>query len=158
VFASEGLVYKNERWGLKNIRSCFNDIDYSYLVNKEIFNVGVLAGKTSYLLSLMRHIYSFSLARPISIVDQAIFNFIIHSPLYYANSSYMSTGSKWACNLGTSLDPSLPSNKFESLLEPAPTFKNGFYLNSQGDKYSIVHQYDRCPQYLPLFSALCDIA
>jgi hypothetical protein len=144
-FSGEGISYQNEDWGLQNINECFGSMDSKVLLNKEIYNVGVLAGRFDYMLSLITQIFTFSISRPIPIVDQAIFNMLISNPVYRKDSRFLSLNDDWCCNLGTYLDPRV-MEKYKPFWMYEPPYRelDGYYYNNLGQKFYIVHQYDRC--------------
>jgi hypothetical protein len=56
----------------------------------------------------------------------------------------------WACQLGTTADPSKIHQFKPLLLEPSPTIKDDIVTTSKGTPYYIVHQYDRVPEWRKL--------
>jgi hypothetical protein len=88
-----------------------------------------------------------SLNRPIPIVDQAVFNIMVSRHPYVKTSMYMKSEDGWACQLGTTADPSKIDSFRPFLLEPSPKLEGDKVVTSEGIEYTIVHQYDRVPEW-----------
>jgi hypothetical protein len=147
MFASESLLYKDEPWGNQNLLETFGTYFHSIFKNNLIFNVGVLAGRGDDMRDLACMIFNMSINRPIPIVDQSTFNFMISMAPYLYTSLYLKSEDSWACQLGTTVDPS-KIEQFKHLLEePSPRFENGKVVTSLGKEFTIVHQYDRVPDW-----------
>jgi hypothetical protein len=146
VFSSESMKYKDEPWGNNNLMETFGPYVHELYKNNIIYNVGVLAGKDRYIKDLCMNILMMSINRQIPIVDQSTFNFIISSNVYKDYCLYTKSESGWACQLGTTADPSKYDQFKEHLLEPSPQFINGQVVTATNKTpYYIVHQYDRTP-------------
>ena len=66
---------------------------------------------------------------------------------YKETSLYTKSETGWACQLGTTVDPSKLSQFKPHLLEPSPIMEKDVVTTSKGTPYYIVHQYDRVPQW-----------
>ena len=139
-----------------NLMQCFGSGIYEDFKNNTIFNVGVLAGRGYAMKDLMLNIFVNSINRPIPIVDQAVFNFLISKHPYIKTSQYMKSEDGWACQLGTTADPSKIDTFKESLLEPLPKLEDNKIVTSTGIEYTIVHQYDRVPEWKKVIEAKYD--
>jgi hypothetical protein len=147
MFASESLLYKDEPWGNQNLLETFGAYFHSIFKNNLIFNVGVLAGRGDDMRDLACMIFNMSINRPIPIVDQSTFNFMISMAPYLYTSLYLKSEDAWACQLGTTADPSKIEQFKPFLEEPSPRFENGKVVTSVGKEFTIVHQYDRVPDW-----------
>ena len=147
VFSSESIKYKDEPWGRQNITECYGQGIYEDFKNNTIFNVGVLAGRGHAMRDLTLQLFLNSLNRPIPIVDQAVFNIMISRHPYVKTSMYMKSEDGWACQLGTTADPSKIDSFRPFLLEPSPKLEGDKVVTSEGIEYTIVHQYDRVPEW-----------
>ena len=161
IFSSEGMKYKHEPWGHNNISQAFGNPVYSVLYDKTIYNVGVIAGLHKSVQDLCLMIYELSQRRPISIVDQAVFNFIIQQEPYRRSSWYSTNDDSWSVQLGTTVDavkagagdlgawvsksPSLLINYQLTYDDAQPIIDNDVVRNKEGQIITIVHQYDRIP-------------
>jgi hypothetical protein len=147
MFASESIKYKDEPWGNQNLMETFGPYFHERFKDNTIYNVGVLAGRGEAIKSLCSMIFVMSTNRPIPIVDQSTFNFMISQEPYKSISQYMKSESGWACQLGTTADPSKIDEFKPFLLEPSPIMIDGKVTTSTGKDFTIVHQYDRVPEW-----------
>jgi hypothetical protein len=161
-FSSEQLLYKDEPWGRQNLQETFGLTLYENWKHWEIFNVGVLAGKSANIEDLMLQIFITCQGRPIPICDQAVFNYLINRTNF---ATTMPEGivkfdhsSPWCVQAGTVADP----NKLD-MFRPHWTrdindlrfeIRNGLIGRVLPDDshmpYIIVHQYDRVPEWKKL--------
>jgi hypothetical protein len=146
IFSSENIRYQHEPWGDQNLMQTFGKFWYELYKDNEIFNVGVLAGKAEAMKYLCRDIFQYSLNRPIPIVDQAVFNFIISQYSYNKMSLYTRDIDGWACNLGTTMDPNKVEQFRHHWLVDIPKIVGDKVVSPSFEEYHIVHQYDRVPE------------
>jgi len=147
VFSSESMKYKDEPWGDQNLRETFGTQIYEDFKDNTIYNVGVLAGRGYAMKDLCMNIFTSCLGRPIKICDQSTFNFLISQHPYLKTSKYAQSEDGWACQLGTTADPSKLEQFKPFLLEPSPKLEGDKVVTSTGIEYTIVHQYDRVPEW-----------
>jgi hypothetical protein len=147
MFASESMLYKDEPWGNQNLMETFGPFFHERFKDNIIYNVGVLAGRGEAMRDLCAMIFVMSVNRPIPIVDQSTFNFMISLEPYKSIARYMNSEDGWACQLGTTADPSKIDQFKPFLLEPSPIMKDGKVTTSTGKDFTIVHQYDRVPEW-----------
>ena len=158
VAAGEGLAYEDEPWGNINYLQAFGPFFHNIIKKKEIYNVGVMAGHKNVVQDILLLILQLSINRPIPIVDQAVYNFILNTDLVNMRTQNLGNDSGWACNLGTTLaaiqsgagdigqrnDPSSQIIYQTKYLYPQPVIKeDGTVCNSHDNPFYIVHQYDR---------------
>jgi hypothetical protein len=153
VFASESIKYKDEPWGRENLTQCYGQGIYEDFKNNTIFNVGVLAGRGYAMRDLVLQLFLNCINRPIPIVDQAVFNVMISRHPYLDSSMYTTSETGWACQLGTTADPSKLDSFRPFLLELLPKLENDKVVTSTGIEYTIVHQYDRVPEWKKVIEA-----
>ena len=156
VFSSESMKYKDEPWGNQNLLETFGPQIYEDFKDHTIFNVGVLAGQGYAMKDLMMNIFAACMHRPIKICDQSTFNFLISQHPYLSTSMYTRSEDGWACQLGTTADPSKLEQFRPFLLEPSPKLEGDKVLTSEGIEYIIVHQYDRVPEWKKVIEAKYD--
>ena len=156
VFSSESMKYKDEPWGRENLTQCYGQGIYEDFKNNTIFNVGVLAGRGYAMRDLVLQLFLNCINRPIPIVDQAVFNVMISRHPYIESSMYTASETGWACQLGTTADPSKIDSFRPYLLEPSPKMEGDKVLTSTGIEYTIVHQYDRVPEWKKVIEAKYD--
>lgn len=156
--AGEGLKYKDEPWGNQNYYQAFGPYFHNMMKEKQINNVGIIAGKHEIVRDLVLLLLQLSINRPIPIVDQAVYNFLLYTDILKSKTIFTSNDSDWAVNMGTTLeaitsgsgdigqknDPTsilLYQTKYlcnQPFIEP-----NGTVCNSKKLPFRIVHQYDR---------------
>ena len=156
VFSSESLKYKDEPWGRENLTQCYGQGIYEDFKNNTIFNVGVLAGRGYAMRDLVLQLFLNCINRPIPIVDQAVFNVMISRHPYLNSTMYTVSEDGWACQLGTTADPSKIDSFKPFLLEPSPKLEGEKVVTSTGIEYTIVHQYDRVPEWRKVIEAKYD--
>jgi hypothetical protein len=153
VFSSESILYKNEPWGDNNLMETFGPYIHNIFKENEIYNVGVLAGRGYAMRDLVLNIFLACVGKPIKICDQSTFNFLISQHPYLKTSKYAKSEDGWACQLGTTVDPSKINEFKPFLLEPSPIMQDGKVVTSTGKEFSIVHQYDRVPEWKNIIEA-----
>ena len=111
---------------------------------------------------MMLMIFQMSLNRPIPIVDQAVYNFLLDTVWIKTDGYYAPNGGSWGVNLGTTIhavkagagdlgqsclrDEALMKNYEENYIYEQPAIQDGKVLSINGDgEVCVVHQYDRVP-------------
>jgi len=153
MFASESLRYVDEPWGNENLMQTYGNYIYDQYKKNEIYNVGVLAGTGQAMKDLFINIFAAAIGRPIPICDQSTFNFMIQSTWFRKASVYLRSEDAWAAQLGTTGDPNKIEQFRPMLVEAEPKMENGEVVTSTGIPFTIVHQYDRVPQWRELIEA-----
>lgn len=158
VAAGEGLAYKDEPWGNNNYLQAFGPFFHNQIKDTEIYNVGVMAGTHDLVRDILLMILQLSINRPIPIVDQAVYNFILNTGIFKNHTEPFGNNSGWACNLGTTLaaiasgagdigmrnDPTAQLLYQTKYLADQPIInEDGTVYNSYDMPFYIVHQYDR---------------
>lgn len=156
IFSSESIRYKDEPWGNQNLFETYGKYVYDIFKENEIYNVGVLAGRGDAMQALAINIFTSCTNRPIPICDQSTFNFMISQKPYTDTSKYTKSEDGWACQLGTTVDPTKIKDFEPFLLEARPILKDGKITTSTGVPYHIVHQYDRVPAWRNIIEARYD--
>lgn len=163
VASSEGMQYQFEPWGNKNLHDAFGPFFHNQLKDKFINNVGVIAGDYEHVKGLMLLIFQMSINRPIPVVDQAAYNFLLHTPPIFNDTWFTTNDDGWAVQLGTSFkaveagsgdlgalvkESSENWKKYHMYYEDTqPTFKDdGSVVNKYDKEFVIVHQWDRVPE------------
>jgi hypothetical protein len=147
VAGSESIRYKDESWGNDNLYQTYGPYVYEHFCNNEIYNVGTIGGTSEYVKDLVFNIFTNATNRPIPIVDQAVYNVLIQTQPYKDNIFFAKQSDGWACQAGTTVDPSKIERFRHHLTEAEPNFIEGVVLTSLGKPFSIVHQYDRVPEW-----------
>jgi len=158
VAGSESMRYEDEPWGNENLMQAYGAYVHEAFKQNEIYNVGTIGGHVEYVKDLMFNIFFNSVNRPIPIVDQAVYNVLLKTQPYKGVTYFATQSDGWACQAGTTADPSKMNQFRPHLLEAEPTFENGLVLTGQdsdsplvlspkGTPFVIVHQYDRVPEW-----------
>ena len=160
ICASEGLLYKDEPWGSKNFLETFGPFFHEMHKEKLIYNVGTIGGDFELVRDLMLMIFQSSVNRPIPIVDQAVFNFLIDYAPFSFHTHKAENKDFWAAQLGTTIhavkagagdigasiaaNPSLLIQYQMKYKDEQPIItEEGLVTNAEGEPFYIVHQYDR---------------
>ncbi|CAB4222693.1 hypothetical protein UFOVP1655_185 [uncultured Caudovirales phage] len=147
IAASESIRYKDESWGDQNLMETYGPYVYELCKDNIIYNVGTIGGTSEYVKDLMFNIFTNAINRPIPIVDQAVFNVLIQTEPYLSTTFFADQKDGWACQAGTTVDPSKIERFRPFLTEAEPIFEDGIVKNSLGEPFCIVHQYDRVPEW-----------
>lgn len=152
VAASESIVYVQEQWGNLNLFRSFGPQVYHTFKDKVISNAGVMAGEFNTMLDLFMHVKLLSDSAPAHYIeggggpDQAAYNVLINSLPWRNITRFTQSEECWAAQLGTT-GPQIAHKYGQLLTEPSPILRDGLVCNSQGEPFSIVHQYDRVPEW-----------
>ena len=162
VAGSEGMLYKDEPWGNENLMQTYGPYIHSIFKDNEIYNVGTIGGEAEYVKDLTFNIFTNSVNRPIRIVDQAVYNVLLNTQPYKNITYFAKQSCGWACQAGTTVDPSKIETFRPFLTESEPLWQEGKVLTGEdnvfssetcsietkkGTPFCIVHQYDRVPEW-----------
>jgi hypothetical protein len=160
VCASEGMRYKDEPWSRQNMIDAFGPLVYEEVKDGLIYNVGTIAGYYEQMKDLLLQLFLMSINRPIPVVDQAVFNFLINHHPYVIIVFAATNGTGWAAQLGTTLgaveagagdlgmaikqDPSKLDDYIKAYADTQPCIKDDLVTNGV-IPFALVHQWDRVP-------------
>lgn len=147
VAGSEGMLYKDESWGNENLMQAYGPYVHNLFKNNKIYNVGTIGGTSEYVKDLVFNIFTNATNRPIPIVDQAVYNVLLQTQPYKNVTLFADQRDGWACQAGTTVDPSKIQSFRPFLTEKEPIFEDGLVKTSERVPFSIVHQYDRVPEW-----------
>ena len=147
VAGSEGMRYKDEPWGNENLMQAYGPYVHEQFKDNEIYNVGTIGGVSEYVKDMVFNILFNAINRPIPICDQAVYNVLIQTQPFKGVTYFAKQLDGWACQAGTTVDPSKIAQFRPHLLESEPKFENGIVKTSLGKTFAIVHQYDRVPEW-----------
>ena len=149
----ESLQYQHEPWGNENLQNSFPWV-YDKMKTNPIWNCGVQCGVPSVMKDLWLNIYLLSVgsqhATKVHNPDQAAYNVLLSLEPYKSITKFTMSEDGWASQLGTTMDPAKIDKLLPHLLEPQPICKNGEVYTSTGNKFVVVHQYDRIPTLKPV--------
>jgi hypothetical protein len=153
IASSESIKIKDEEWNRENIRKNFGDYFYNEVKENEVCNVGVLAGRSELIKELCFYLYQFSLNRADWVCDQAAYNILLGSKLWSSKTHMTRLKDAWAVNAHVTNKPDMLEKFGPYLLEERPSMNDaGVVVNSSGNPFVIVHQYDRVPEWMEYFS------
>jgi hypothetical protein len=153
ITSSESIKIKDEEWNRENIRKNFGDYFYNEVKDNDVCNVGILAGKSSYIKELCFYLYQFSLNRPDWVADQAAYNMLLGTKLWSEKTLMTRLEDAWTVNAHVTNKPDMLNIFGPYLLEKRPSMnEDGLIVNSNGNPFVIVHQYDRVPEWMEYFS------
>ncbi len=155
IASSENLRYNQEAWGKNNLILSFGEDQYKLLENNTIYNAGVIAAHHDRLADISNLIFQLSVTRLQHVFggggpDQAAYNVLLSMDTFNEKTGYFTHDTAWACQCGTTLDPSKPDYA-KNGIEAVPTFNGEYVVNSRGAPYTIVHQYNRVPELKEYF-------
>jgi hypothetical protein len=146
-YGCEGLKYKDEPWGNDNMMNCYGPVIHEFMKERPIYNAGSMAGEYStfvdYSLDVFLKIQNLNNPTP----DQAGVNLTLALEPYKSITKFNDHDTNWACQCGTTVDPVKISQFRPNLLSPEPQFDGEYVYNSKGEKYVLVHQYNRVPEW-----------
>jgi hypothetical protein len=157
----ESLKYKDEPWGKQNMYLSFGPLIQETMLDKPIYNAGVLAGNFQTMLDLFTNIYLSCGGSPAHVPggggpDQAALNVLVNLKPYKDICQYNMSESGWAAQLNTSANPKKMEVYGPNLLEKSPIIVGDTVCTSEGMPHVIVHQYDRIPEWKKVIESKYD--
>jgi hypothetical protein len=146
IVQSEAIKIKDESWNRDNIIKNFGKFFYEDVKEKEVLNVGLIAGLAHSVKDLCFFLFQMSLNRPDWVADQAAYNMICNFSPFKDSIKVMRLEDAWALNAHVTNKPDQMEEFGPYLLEERPKMVDGVIYNSKGDPFVIVHQYDRVPE------------
>jgi hypothetical protein len=151
VASTEGVRYQHEPWNNHNMYSAFGADIHSKHKDNVVYNAGVMAGYFEYMRDLFLNVYLISKGAPAYVdggggPDQAAYNIVINSAPYKSMVKFSPFSDAWAAQLGVS-GPSQREKYGDNILELAFTMKDDMICNGAGEPFTIVHQYNRIPDW-----------
>jgi hypothetical protein len=141
LVVSECVTYGNEPWGKKNIHEGYGSIFWNWIEDSVIGNVGTIVGEYDAIKDLLMLNWLVSQAGNTQhFTDQSSLNLVIHNNLI-KDKIQLDTN---FCFLGGTLNN---TNRIEN---KNLTITNNNLMNSMGDVFPLIHQYDRIPELTKL--------
>jgi hypothetical protein len=147
VASSESLLHQDEPWGRESTSKCFGPDIWDAVRAQPILNAGVIAGDLEFARDLFLQVYLATYSSVHNNSDQAAYNVLLNCKTHSPQVLLARSDDGWACQAGTVADPAKIDMFRGKLLDPEPTFRDGFACTSQGSKYCILHQYNRVPAW-----------
>jgi len=167
LLGSENLKYKDEPWGANNIKQSFGQYFYEQMENEEIFCAGVIAGKYASLTDFCLNLWLICKGTNPQIPggggpDQAALNILISMEYMSYITMRTNPADGWVVHGGTSIDAvRAGSGGIGQAYKQNPQMDlpfihdivydvNDKIIRANGNKLSIVHQWDRVPEWKTL--------
>lgn len=148
----ESLRYVDEPWGMHNMYASFGPLAADFMHDKPIHNAGTIAGTADCFVDLCYNISLLCRGAPLHVPggggpDQAALNLLLNMEHFKDITLYNNHDSGWACQCGTTVDPTKMEQFRPHLLSPEPHFDGEYVYTSGGKKFVLVHQYNRVPTW-----------
>lgn len=148
MYQSEGLKYKDESWGNENFQHCFGTEIYDRVKDNSIYNAGSMMGRFDTFVDFSLNVaLILANAQHNPTPDQAAVNLILSLEPYKNITQFNNHDVSWACEAGTTVDPTKIDKFRPNLLCSEPKWDGEYVYNSKGEKYCMVHQYNRVPNW-----------
>jgi hypothetical protein len=142
-YGCESLKYKDEEWGYNNMLTSFGPVIQNYMAEKPIYNAGSMAGEFNTFKDFSLNVFLACQHSQEPMPDQASVNLILSLEPYKSITKFNDHDTNWACECGTTADPSKMDKFRPKLLSPEPKFDGEYVYTSKNEKYVMVHQYNR---------------
>lgn len=151
VVGCESLHYEDEPWGARRMQECFGPHVWKAYRRNLIYNAGTIAGEFRTMIDLCLQVYLLSPGFRVLYSDQQALNLLLGSAVYQKITCFASSEDGWACQAGTIADPKALQKVSHHLTCPRPLFDGEFVRTAAGEIFTLVHQYDRVPEWdMPL--------
>jgi hypothetical protein len=142
---SEGIRIEHEPWNSGMISRWFGPYIYNHVKECSVCNSGTFFGFGHLMKEILLQMYLIGHKAETTGMDQPILNILGHAD-QSNRFSVVSHDAGWACQCGVMLDPVRVAQNRPHFLSPEPKIDNEEVFTSAGDKFVIVHQYDRVPE------------
>lgn len=152
IASGEGLLYKDEPWGINNMRLSFGPDIAKKMSDWPICNAGVIAGSHEQLSDLALNVFLSCQGSPLHVPggggpDQASYNLTLSLSPWFEITQFTTHDDGWACQCGTTVDPNKINDFRPHILDCEPNWDGEYALTPEGKKYCVVHQYNRVPEW-----------
>ena len=148
VAQSESIKIKDERWNRENIITNFGKYFYDDVKDSDVYNVGILAGTADYIKDLCFSLFQMSQNRPDWVADQAAYNMLLNYKPWDEVAVKLPIRDAWAINAHVTNKPDQMDEFGPYLLDKRPYMEDGLVKTAEGKVFTIVHQYDRVPEWM----------
>lgn len=147
VVGCESLRFEDEPWNAQTMQECYGPHVWEVYRHKLIYNAGTIAGEFQTMMDLCLQVYLLSPGDRVLYSDQQALNLLLGSEVYRDIACFASSEDGWACQAGTTADPNLLQKVGRHLTCPAPSFDGEFVRTAAGEIFTLVHQYNRVPEW-----------
>lgn len=137
---SESLIFDHDSWAHINAGTSF-PIEWEWLKNEEIYCAGTIVGRKDAIKDLFIDIYRWSLttANPGQLADQAAYNILLRLHQFKDKVQFVKQQEGFAAQLHLKIR----FDKQHLCSEELATIDGDLIKTSNGELFTIVHQYDR---------------
>ena len=141
IAPSESVMYEHESWNRDNFIKSFGGLIWNYL-GKDLLvcNVGTFAANYDTFMDLSLMIYMTAVGFWHS--DQPGFNVLVNTA-FKDKTQFVDADDAWVGQIGTLVENRVRIG--EHILNDEPSMNDGIVVNSKGEKFCLVHQYERVP-------------
>jgi hypothetical protein len=147
VVGCESLQFEDEPWSAQTMQECYGPHVWEAYRHKLIYNAGTIAGEFRTMMDLCLQLYLLSPGDRVPYSDQQALNLLLGSEVYREITRFASSEDGWACQAGTTADPELLQKVGPYLTCPSPSFDGEFVRTEAGEIFTLVHQYNRVPEW-----------
>jgi len=169
LVGSENLKYKDEPWGKNNLQQSFGQYFLETYGDNEIYCAGVISGNRNAMRDLALNVWLVCRGLNPHVPggggpDQAALNVLLQTEVYSLTTKFTNPIDGWVVHAGTSL-PAIQSGsggigeEYRRNPNMHLPFVRGIEYNvinnevhANGNKVSIIHQWDRVPEWKELFT------
>lgn len=145
IVGTENVRYKDEPWGMNNLKSSFPST-YPTLSNFDIINAGSFTARTHLMMDICKLVFLLSINNRVPNPDQAALNVLLRSEPFAGKLRCCTVRDNYAIQIGTTFDPT--KNLKQIIPLTGIRVRGGPISNPDGVPYTIVHQYDRNPEMI----------
>lgn len=147
IVGCESVQYSREPWGKDNMKRSFGSQIYDYMCDKAIYNAGCLGGYAQDVADLCLNVFLMCEHNGCYDPDQAALNILLSLAPYRRITKFCAANDAWAFQAGTMADPKIRAKIGPYMLADELRFDGTHIYNSRGQRYCILHQYDRIPEW-----------
>jgi hypothetical protein len=141
IAPSESVMYRDESWNTDNFIKGFGPSIWEHLGRELLVcNVGTFAAKYDTFIDLCLMIYMIAAGHWVA--DQSGFNVLVNTT-FKDKTQFVDADDAWAGQIGTLVENRAKIG--EHMLNGEPSMNDGIVVNSNGEKFCLVHQYERVP-------------
>ena len=152
--ACESIRYKDENWGDNNLLKSFGPLIHEHNRDNLIYNAGTISGDFDTMLDVFLNIYLLcNGSNPFTEggggPDQAALNILLQLEPYKTITNFAMSEDGYAAQLGTT-GPQIQNKYGDKVVEKTPILVDNLVCTSNEQVFSLVHQYDRVPEWKKL--------
>jgi hypothetical protein len=153
IVNEEPIPHRLIPWCYEMFEKMYNKEVMEKFMDRPVYCAGVVGGKAKELSILCRQIYNESIRVGLTNIDQHLLNYFIHTDSYKNNVFFGTEKMPFATHLNTQRGfwrEQDTSYKDEEMILPLATLRDNKVINSDGEEFAIVHQYDRVTEWIPI--------